>query len=208
MRANYGSSDQDQRQVFTFSALGELPFGRGKMFLSNAPWAVNEALGGWHLNVINTLESGTPITVTTGNYSYTSPSGITSLAGGGMTNRADLTGKIGYPKHLTEWFDTSAFSHPAVISPNGQNSTFIAPGTLGRNSMVGPAFRDLDASIGKDFPIVEGIAMHFTADAFNLTNTPAFTNPDMGLDDGSFGQINSVRANSERQLQLSLRLTF
>jgi hypothetical protein len=50
--------------------------------------------------------------------------------------------------------------------------------------------------------------MHFTADAFNLTNTPAFTNPDMGLDDGAFGEINSVRANSERQLQLSLRLTF
>jgi hypothetical protein len=125
-----------------------------------------------------------------------------------MTNRADLKGAVSYPKHLKEWFDTSVFSHPAVINPNGQNSTFIAPGTLGRNLMVGPAFRDLDASIGKDFPIMEGIAMHFTADAFNLSNTPAFTNPDTGLDDGSFGQITSVRANSQRQLQLSLRLTF
>ena len=74
--------------------------------------------------------------------------------------------------------------------------------------MVGPAFRDLDASIGKDFPITEGVAGHFTADAFNLANTPAFTNPDTGLDDGNFGQITSVRANSQRQLQLSLRLTF
>jgi hypothetical protein len=76
--ANYGSSDQDQRQVFTFSALGELPFGKGKMFLSNAPWAVNEVLGGWHVNVITTLESGTPITVTTGSYQYTSPTGAVS----------------------------------------------------------------------------------------------------------------------------------
>ena len=208
MKANYGSSDQDQRQVFTFSALGELPVGRGKMFLSNAPWAVNEAIGGWHLNVINTLESGTPITVTTGNYLYTAPNGTTSLAGGGMTNRADLTGKISYPKTLHEWFDTSAFSHPTVINPNGQNSTFVAPGTLGRNFMVGPAFRNLDASIGKDFPVTEGVAAHFTADAFNLANTPAFTNPDMGLDDGNFGHITSVRANSQRQLQLSLRITF
>ena len=208
MNANYGSSDQDQRQVFTLSALGELPFGKGKRFLTNAPWAVNEALGGWHVNVITSLESGTPITVTTGNYLYKAANGSTSLVGGGMTNRANLTGKVSYPKHLTEWFDTTAFSHPAVITPNGQNSTFIAPGTLGRNFMVGPAFRDLDASIGKDFPIKEGVAMHFTADAFNLSNTPAFTNPDMGLDDGAFGQISSVRANSERQLQLSLRLTF
>jgi hypothetical protein len=207
-KANYGSSDQDQRQVFTLSALGELPFGKGKMFLSNVPWAVNEVIGGWHLNVINTLESGTPITITTGNYQYTSPTGVVSYPGGGMTNRANLTGKKSYPKKQTEWFDTTAFSYPTVINPNGQNSTFVAPGTLGRNSMVGPAFRDLDASIGKDFPLIEGVAGHFTADAFNLSNTPALTNPDTNMTDGNFGHITSVRANSQRQLQLSFRLTF
>jgi hypothetical protein len=208
MKANYGSSDQDQRQVFTFSALGELPFGKGKKFAAHAPWAVNEAIGGWHMNVITTLESGTPITVTTGNYKYTSALGVVSYPSGSMTNRADLTGKISYPKHIGEWFDTTAFSHPAVITPNGQTSTFIAPGTLGRNSMVGPAFRDLDASIGKDFPVINGLVGHFKADAFNLTNTPAYTNPDMSMNDGNFGKITSVRANSQRQLQLSLRFTF
>jgi hypothetical protein len=208
MNANYGSSDQDQRQVFTFSALGELPFGKGKKFASKVPWAVNEAIGGWRMNVITTLESGTPITVTTGSYQYTSPAGKVSYPGGGMTNRADLKGKISYPKHLGEWFDTSAFSFPAVVTPNGQTSTFIAPGTLGRNSMVGPAYRDLDASIGKDFPAAYGIVGHFKADAFNLTNTPAYTNPDMSMTDGNFGKITSVRANSQRQLQLSLRFTF
>ena len=208
MTANYGSSDQDQRQVFSFSALGELPFGKGKRFASNVPWAVNEVIGGWHLNVITFLQSGTPITVTTGNYQYTSPTGVVSYPGGGMTNRADLTGKISYPKHLGEWFDTTAFSHPAVIPALGQTSTFIAPGTLARNSMVGPAYRDLDASIGKDFPVAYGVVGHFKADAFNLANTPAFTNPDMTMNDGNFGAITSVRSFSERQLQLSLRFTF
>ena len=208
MKANYGSSDQDQRQVFTFSALGELPFGKGKRFASNIPWALNEAIGGWHVNVITTLDSGTPITVTTSNYKYTSPLGVVSYHGGGLTNRADLTGKVSYPKHQKEWFDTTVFSHPAVINPNGQNSTFIAPGTLGRNFMVGPAYRDVDASIGKDFPVTAGVVGHFKADAFNLTNTPALQTPDTGLDDGSFGQITSVRAYSNRQLQLSLRFTF
>jgi hypothetical protein len=67
-KANHGNSDQDQRHVLTFSALGELPFGRGKMFASNIPLVANEIIGGWHVNVITTLESGTPITVTTGNY--------------------------------------------------------------------------------------------------------------------------------------------
>ena len=83
-RANYGNSDQDQRQVSTFSALGELSFGWGKIFLSNVLCDVNEATGGWRLNVINTMESGTPATVTTGNYLYAAPGGNTSLVGSGM----------------------------------------------------------------------------------------------------------------------------
>jgi hypothetical protein len=205
MKANYGSSDQDQRQVFTFSALAELPFGKGKRFASNIPWALNEVIGGWHVNVITTLDAGTPITVTTGNFS---PTGGGNPRSGGLTNRADLTGKVSYPKHQKEWFDTTAFSHPAVINPTANNSVFIAPGSLGRNFMVGPAYRDLDASIGKDFPVTAGAVGHFKADAFNLTNTPALQNPDTGLDDGAFGQISSVRAFSNRQLQLSLRITF
>ena len=125
-----------------------------------------------------------------------------------MTNRANQTGKISYPKHLKEWFDPSAFSFPAVVNPNGQNSTFIAPGTLVRNSMFGPGFKDVDASIGKDFPFVEGVAAHFQADVFNLTNTPAFTNPDTTMTAGAYGQITSVRAFANRQMQLSLRITF
>jgi hypothetical protein len=204
MRDNYGSSDQDQRHVFTFSGLSELPFGKGKMFLSKAPWAVNEVVGGWHLNVITSLESGTPITVTTGNYEY----GTNQYASGGLTNRANFSGSISYPKNVKEWFDPSVFTHPAVINPNGQTSTFIAPGNLGRNFMVGPAYRDLNASLGKDFPFVEGVFMHFSADALNLTNTPAFVNPDTNLDDNTTGQIQNVRANSQRILQLSLHLNF
>jgi hypothetical protein len=126
-----------------------------------------------------------------------------------LTNRADVTKLVSYPKKLTEWFDTTAFAHPAVVNPASQQaSVFIAPGTLGRNQMVGPAFRDMDASLGKDFPIWEGVVGHFAADAFNLTNTPAFQNPDMGMDDGNFGQITNTRANSQRELQLSLRFTF
>ena len=77
-----------------------------------------------------------------------------------------------------------------------------------RNSMFGPGFKDVDASIGKDFPFVEGVAAHFQADVFNLTNTPAFTNPDTTMTDGAYGQITSVRAFANRQMQLSLRITF
>jgi hypothetical protein len=227
-RANYGSSDEDMRHVFTFSALAQLPFGRGKMFASNIPTALNEVIGGWQLNTITTLESGTPVTVTTSDYIYQPATGTASLVGASVTNRADLVAPITYPKSLHEWFNTAAFAHPAVIDPNGSTSTFVAPGTLARNALVGPAYRDLDLSLFKDFTVTEKVIGEFRAEAFNLTNTPAFTNPNGSLDNcsfsggvvtstcsanfasdsGSFGQINSTRNSSERQLQLALRFTF
>jgi len=48
----------------------------------------------------------------------------------------------------------------------------------------------------------------FRLQAYNLTNTPHFANPDSNLSDGIFGQINSVQPNSWRQVELGLRFTF
>jgi hypothetical protein len=229
LKNNYGNSDQDQRQTFSFTALGELPFGKGKRFASNIPTAVDEIIGGWHLNTIVTLQTGQPFSITTGEYFYDgSNGGGPSLQGGGLTNFANASGKAHYTKSLHAWFDTSLYTHPAVIDPNGQVSTFIAPGNTARNVMTGPAYRDVDASLFKDFHIVERVAGQFRAEVFNLSNTPEFTNPNgnldacqytegttascpaisTGLDNGHFGQIEGTRSNSQREMQLALRFTF
>jgi Carboxypeptidase regulatory-like domain len=229
LKNNYGNSDQDQRQTFSFTALGELPFGKGKRFASNIPTAVDEIIGGWHLNTIVTLQTGQPFSITTGDYFYDgSNGGGPSLQGGGLTNFANASGKAHYTKSLHAWFDTSLYTHPAVIDPNGQVSTFIAPGNTARNVMTGPAYRDVDASLFKDFHIVERVAGQFRAEVFNLANTPEFTNPNgnldscqyttsttagcpviaSGPDNGHFGQIEGTRANSQREMQLALRFTF
>jgi hypothetical protein len=225
-KANYGNSDQDQRNVLVLSALAELPFGKGKMFASHLPTALNYAIGGWQLNAITTLSSGTPFDVTTGNYFYMAPDGTTSQPSASLNNRADIVKPVHYVKSLHEWFDTTSFVRPPVIDPNGQTSTYIRPGTLGRNQLVGPAYRDLDMSLFKNFPFTERITGEFRAEAYNLTNTPAFTNPNgsidscpgsavevcssstTGQDNGSYGQINGTRTHSERQLQLAFRVQF
>ncbi len=225
-KANYGNSDQDQRNVFVLSGLAELPFGRGKKFASNIPSALNYIVGGWQLNTVATISSGTPFDVTTGNYFYLAPDGTTSQPSASLNNRADIVKPIHYVKSLHEWFDTTSFVRPPVINPNGQTSTFIRPGTLERNQLTGPDYRDLDLSIFKNFPIFENVKGEFRAEAYNLTNTPAFTNPNgsidscpgsavavcnantSGQDNGSFGQINGTRVHSERQLQLAFRVQF
>lgn len=222
--ANYGSSDQDQRHVFVFSLLAELPFGHGHEFLSHANRFVEAVAGGWQLNTVTTLGSGTPFDVTTSDYYCASCS--SHLLSATLNNRADVAGNISYPKSIYQWFNVSAFSHPAAIPNNNQTSVFIAPGTLARNHMVGPAHEVVDASLFKNFPIAERVEGEFRVEAYNLTNTPQFNNPNGNLDScintatatctatnystitGSFGQINGTHVHSERQLQFAFRMQF
>jgi hypothetical protein len=227
LKDNYGNSDQDDRQVFTFSALAQLPFGRGHLFASHVSKPVDYLIGGWQLNTITSLSSGQPFSITTGEYYFDGGDGGTpSLVSASLTNFANRSGKTHYTKSLHAWFDTSVYTHPAVINPNGQQSTFIAPGNMHRNDIVGPAYRNMDLSLFKSIPLFEGISGEFRAEAFNVTNTPKFTNPSgnldscassvaatcasslTGADNGSFGQIEGVRGSSERQLQLAFRITF
>ena len=229
IKSDYGSSDQDERQVFTFSAIGDLPFGKGKRFASHIPTALDYVIGGWHLNTITSLSTGQPFSITTASYYYDgSNGGGASLQGGSLTNFANESGSPRYTKSLHQWFDTSLYTHPVVINPNGQASTFISPGTMHRNGIVGPSYRDADASLFKNFNVTEKVVGQFRAEVYNLANTPEFTNPSgnldscqytsgvtatcpsiaTGQDNGHFGQIEGVRADSQREMQLALRFTF
>jgi Carboxypeptidase regulatory-like domain len=221
---NYGNSDQDQRHVFVFSLLAELPFGRGRAFLTHANPVVEAVAGGWQFNTVTRLSTGTPFDVTTSDYYCASCA--THLISATLNNRADVAGSITYPKSIYQWFNVGSFSHPAALPNNNQTSVFIAPGTLGRNAMFGPAHEVVDASLFKNFPIRERVQGQFRAEAYNITNTPQFNNPNGSLDSctntatatctatnyssdtGSFGQINGTHVHSERQLQLAFRVQF
>ena len=215
--ANYGNSDQDQRHVFVTSALYQLPFGRGRMFGSNINKGVDEALGGWQLNGILSLASGTPIDFSTNG------------AGGNIDNRPDLISykrvprtQLGGTSNATNvnWF-TGVFALPPVNS----SGVFTRPGNLGRNYFHGPGYNRTDLSIFKDFPITERVKAEFRAQAYNVFNHPQFNNPDTNIHDGvnvsgsttqwttgvntnGFGTINGIRQYSERQLELAAHISF
>ena len=105
-----------------------------------------------------------------------------------------------------EWFDTSAFEKVANYS--GSN-TPIAPGNSPRNPFTGAGVKTLDLAVSKNFSITERYKMQLQGQAFNLANTPQFSQPDGNLNDGGgFGQVTSLRYASERELQLSLRFSF
>ena len=186
-RINKGNSSLDQRNVFVASALYELPFGKGKMFGSNWNRTLDTIAGGWQINTIVQAETGTPFTVTYPQY------------GGNYSIRASANGPIPQPHSISgHWFDPTVFFKPALGTD----------GNIPRNFLHGPGIAQGDVSVFKNISLTERVKAELRAEAFNVTNTPQFTNPDSNVGDGSFGQISGTRQYSERQLQMAVRFTF
>jgi len=187
-----GLSDQDVDYVLSASALYELPFGHGKRWGSDVSTWMNYLIGGWQINGIYTLQGGSPFSITS--------SGTPDKA------RADLVGKIHvHPGNIQNYVDPSAFAVPATNAAG----IYIAPGTAGRDIVRGPGFSNMDFALFKNFPVTERIKGQFRVQAYNLTNTPHFSNPlDTNLKDKKIGQITTVLTNSWRQVELGLRFTF
>ena len=58
----YGPSDFQRNHVFVLSHIWELPFGKGKRYLSDASRALDLLVGGWQLSGVTAWESGLPFT--------------------------------------------------------------------------------------------------------------------------------------------------
>ena len=198
--ANYGNSSQDTRQIFSSSFVYTLPFGRGQRFGSGVNHAFDLLIGGWQVNDIVQLRTGLPVDIQAGGSSNET-----------VTNRPDLVGTIRYPKKLDEWFDPSAFnynvpSQPATDIPG--NLVYTRVGTLGRDATYGPGYRDMDLGLQKNLHIAEGKQLELHGDAFNVTNTPSFANPNnLDFPNANFGVISGLHSTA-RRIQLAVRLVF
>ena len=184
---NKGNSLLDQRHVFIASALYNLPFGHGQKFGSHWGRGLELAAGGWQLNTIVQAQTGTPVTI------------LTPQFGTNYSPRSTATGPILLPHSISgKWFDTTNI----VATPLGSQ------GNIARNAVFGPGLATGDVSIFKTLHFTERFATELRAEAFNITNTPQFQNPDSYTSDGNFGHITATRQYSSRQLQMAIRLLF
>ena len=166
----------------------ELPIGKGHQFL-NSGWAAH-GLGGWKVNGVLTLMSGSPV-----NFSY-SAAGLSAPGNAQSPNQIApievLHGiNVGNP-----WFSTGSFAAPAT-------GVF---GNVGRNNFSGPGFFNLDFSLFKIFKISERMGLELRAESFGVTNTPQFNNPNTTLGNANFGFITG--AGGGRNMQMGAKLTF
>ncbi len=188
-----GRSSIDQNYTMVLSSLYELPIGRGKRWGSNWSRPVDWALGGWQLNGIYSLLSGLPFSV------------CVDGSQGNCVTRADLTGKAGVTPGSLSNYITGSFTVPASAG-----GVFNAPGTSGRDILRGPGSSNMDLALFKNVSFTEQIKAQFRVQAYNLTNTPHFANPDADLSHGPsrFGHITGTIPFSYRQIELGLRVTF
>jgi len=201
---NRGLSSFNQAHRLVNSFLYELPFGKGKRFLSNGG-VVGQIFGDWQINSITTLNTGFPFTVYSG--VDTAGSGVGSLVHANFLPGASL-----YPstQSTTQWFNPAAFGS----APDCRQQTVFASlsnplvcfGNVGRNSLTGPGLVNFDFALLKRFRLSEQQNIEFRTEIFNLFNTPPLAMPVNTLTNPAAGRI--LAAGRAREIQFALRYSF
>ena len=179
---------------FVMSALYEIPFGHGRRFGSNASTWLDAVAGGWQVNGIVTIQSGTPLTISASN-----TAGLFNPVTRANWNGEDPTLDTPREDRLQRWFNTSVFSQPAAFTFGNAGATF----TLLRTDSV----RNLDLSVFKQFSITRTMKVQARIEAFNALNRVQFGSPNTSVTSSSFGVVTS-QANTPRQLQFGVKLLW
>jgi hypothetical protein len=192
--ADRSISSNDISQVFVSSVVYALPFGRGRKIGSGMNRVMDAFLGGWQTNAILSFHTGDPLALMTTN---SSNAGNNILRPNSTGKSAKLPGSV--HDRLNRYLDTTVFTQPAPFSF----------GNVGRTlpDVRGPGLSNLDFSLFKNFALIERVSLQFRAEAFNLTNTPNFSDPNQNFNAVAFGQITAT-TNGARQVQFGLKLLF
>jgi hypothetical protein len=185
--------------VLQFSYTYDLPVGRGKMFLSNMPYVLDQIVGGWKTNGVWRMADGRPLAMST--YDGTS---LPTYGG----QRPNTNGK---PKRRggkdSVWIN-SYFTNPEIFSLPPVYTFGNTPRTIG--SIRTPMAFNANMSMEKEFSLAKvrkGMNFELRLEAENALNHPVFGTPDTSVDDPLFGTI-SYTSNTPRQVQLGGKVTF
>jgi carboxypeptidase family protein len=213
-RLEKARSNHDVTHRWVTYALIELPFGKGRKWGRDANKLVNGVLGGWELNLVQTLENGAPF-----GFPFTGSPNV-YLPGAARANMApgktydDI--KLPWDAHgpcrhqlacQPPWADINAFAYPA---------SFTA-GNSGRNIQTSPGMIWHQASISKTFTVRERVRGTLRFDINNpfkryFFNRPSNTVdlrpaniPNFGKIDGNQGSFSGLGGRTYMQIIFKLQ---
>jgi hypothetical protein len=207
-------SQIDLRHAFKFDATWDLPFGKGRKWLSSSHWAADTLLGGWTLTPIVRWQSGAPILMeniqlvgmtakelqdAVGIYKNQTINGVVvpvSFLPADIIENTIRANTFEAPRLATTTSPANTTGYLPGTAPTGR---FIAPAGFGNCQargfgqcgfrkfvLFGPKFFKLDSSIGKRFAIGEKRNVEFRMTAFDVLN---HTNWRLG---GWTGNVNNI----------------
>lgn len=219
-RLAWGRSDYNVQNAFRAWGLWEPNYFR------NQHGVMEKTLGGWSLSAILNLDTGFPWTptyygVSNGTLYYNGsgygtlwPAAYVGGAGTSHSNRALEEGRpnVDFPKGGLAYFTVPTYT--PVTAPFPTEFPAPPPPGVSRNSFTGPNYRDVDATLTKDFGLPnnrvlgENAVLELRLDAFNVFNLVNL-NPgsiDTNIEDSTVGQASS--ALSGRTVDLQARFSF
>ena len=219
-------ADIDQRHVFNFNGIFQLPFGQGRAFL-NQGGIVDKIFGGWEVSGIVNWTSGIPITFIDNRGTYNRTARSVRQTATSNLSAQELQDLVG----IFEANGNIYFLNPSIIAPAGtlgagsatsgfgqtpfEGQVFFnnqpgQTGNIGRTLINGPTYFNVNAGLLKIIRFTESIRVQFRAEAFNVLNNVNLTLGNaaqyQNINSTTFGQISS--ASSPRIFQFGARFEF
>lgn len=203
----FGNNTFDVRHSINFTALYELPIGKGRRFGLNG--IADLFFGGWQVGGVYNGRSGTPLDVR-----ITRPDTVAICSQSGGCTLGSATVPQGFviaqPSTISTTAPLPAGFVIALNTPGGNASrntrrpnliagvdpfltlsnglrylnpaafSMPAPGTYGnlaRNALKGPQFHQFDLTLQKRFDVNERVNIVFRTEFYNLLNRANFANP-------------------------------
>lgn len=186
-------SDQDAPHRIAVSGIYELPFGKGKRFLSDNS-VLDRFVGGWQIQGVFQFQTGFPI----------------RLANDAFYNGGDIS-LPSSERTTARWFNTNVFTAVA----NGASSTNATPVSHLRtlpfffSDLRADNINNVDLSVLKNTKINETMRIQFKFDMINAFNEPYFPGPVVNPTQGNFGQISAANVNNyARRMQFGFKFLF
>lgn len=184
----YVVSDQDRPHRFVISSIWELPFGRGRQFLSGAPAVVDKVFGGWQVQGIYTAQSGQALGF--GNALFIGDIHDITLPKGQRTPE--------------RWFNTDA-GFERASAKQFVNNYRLMPSRF--NDVRSDGVNSFDLSAIKYTRITERVNTQFRAEFLNAFNHTLFGNPNLTPTSSAFGTVTTQRGYP-RRIQIGVKVLF
>jgi len=188
-RFEWRDTDTPRRRL-TSAISWDLPFGKGRSFLKDAPRGVDMVLGGWTFTSTLRLYSGRPLFFT-------------------QNLIVDGNPKLDSPTQQ-RWFDTSKFhALPTSTDPTLPPNLHKRDNPWTWAGVEGPGIQQVDMTISKSFSITERFKLEVRGEGYNVLNHINLSNPIVDFNNANFGKITTkLVAYNGREIQYGLRLVF